>query len=116
MTRLRLAGMVAAALALAPLVAAASDQDDALKLAARAASMGLEKATVLLHALPADFPPSIPLPKATLLGSVAASPVTERMRGGTVVHGHSASLYYDVPGTRDAVAHAYRDTLRAAGW
>jgi hypothetical protein len=116
MTRLRLAGLVAAVFALMPLAAAASDQDDALKLAARAASMGMEKSTVLLHAVPSDFPSSIPLPKATLLGSVASSPMTESYRGGMTVHGRSASLYYDAPGTRDAVARTYRDTLRAAGW
>ncbi len=114
MTGARLAGMVAAALAIVPLAAAASDQDDALRLAARAANpSGMGTATVTLHAPPAELPPSIPLPKGSLLGSIRhdVGPLGSTAFGAL----WSDTLYYDVP-NRDAVVKDYEDALRAAGW
>jgi hypothetical protein len=114
MTGARLAGIVAAALAIIPLAAAASDQDDALRLAARAANPGgLGTATVTLHATPAGFPSSIPLPKGTLVGSVRhdIGPVGSTANGAL----WSNTLYYDVQ-NRDAVVKDYEDALRTAGW
>jgi hypothetical protein len=125
MTRLRLAGLVAFAFALAPLAAAASDQDDALRLAQRiAARGGFVDATVALHAAPKDLPALIPLPKATLLGSVV-----ETVRRGTFMSssaGNTATttsvvsqpvvLYYDAPAGRDATVTAYEAALTQAGW
>jgi hypothetical protein len=130
MTRLRLAGLVAAASFALPLAAAASDQDDALKLAARIASRGgFTEAVVTLHAVPNDLPASIPLPKATLLGSVVESPRRGWMTGGgtatagtTTASGttfnvvHPATLYFDAPAGRDAVVAAYEAALSQAGW
>ncbi len=114
MTGARLAGMVAAAFAILPLAAAASDQDDALRLAARAANpSGLGTATVTLHATPAGFPSSIPLPKGTLVGSIRhdVGPVGSTANGTL----WSNTLYYDVQ-NRDAAVKDYEDALRAAGW
>ena len=125
MTRLRLAGLVAAVLALAPLAAAASDQDDALRLAQRIASRsGFVEATVTLHAAPKNLPASVPLPKATLLGSVV-----EIVRQGmfTMSSGSTTTttavaaappmmLYYDAPAGRDATVSAYEAALMQAGW
>jgi hypothetical protein len=126
MTRLRLAGLVAAALCALPLAAAASDQDDALKLAQRIASRGgFVDATVTLHAVPKDLPASIPLPKATLIGSVV-----ETVRqgsymtvsgggssvGNTMVVTQPTMLYYDAPAGRDAAVSGYEAALAQAGW
>ena len=125
MTRLRLAGLVAAAFALVPLVAAASDQDDALRLAQRIASRsGFVDATVTLHAVPKDFPATIPLPKATLLGSVVEtvrrgtfmSSSGGNTVGTTMVVTQPVMLYYDAPAGRDAAVTAYEATLMQAGW
>ncbi|MDQ6942565.1 MAG: hypothetical protein M3169_08650 [Candidatus Eremiobacteraeota bacterium] len=126
MTRLRLAGLVAAVLALAPLGAAASDQDDALRLAQRIASRnGFAEATVTLHAAPKNLPTSVPLPKATLLGSVVET-VRQGMftmsSGGTATTTTSVAaappmlLYYDAPAGRDATVSAYEAALMQAGW
>ena len=121
MTGARLAGMVAAALAIAPLAAAASDQDDVLRLAQRAISPGgSESVSILLHALPASLPSPLPLPQASLLGSVTREPRTRpRTASGNVAIvvtlAGSISLFYDAP-NRAATVKAYEDTLRAAGW
>lgn len=127
--RLRLAGLVAAVFALAPFAAAASDQDDALKIASRIASRGgFTEAVVTLHALPKDLPASIPLPKATLLGSVVESPRAGGLTGGSTTTGstttgttmvtvaHPTTLYFDAPVGRDAVVAAYEASLSQAGW
>ena len=126
MTRLRLAGMVAAVITFVPLAGAASDQDDALRLAQRVASRGgFTEAVVTLHAVPKSLPASIPLPKATLLGSVV-----ETVRRGTfssssgratttttsVAVGPPVLLYYDAPAGRDATVAAYETALTQAGW
>jgi hypothetical protein len=125
MTRLRLAGLVAAVIAFVPLAGAASDQDDALRLAQRIASRGgFTEAVVTLHAPPKSLPASIPLPKATLLGSVV-----EKMRRGifssssgstatttSVAAGPPVLLYYDAPAGRDATVAAYETALTQAGW
>ena len=125
MMRLRLAGLVAAAFALLPLTAAATDQDDALKLAQRVASRGgFTEAVVTLHAPPKDLPASIPLPKATLLGSVVETARPGGMTAGTARTGGAttftvvrpATLYYDAPAGRDAVIGAYEAALAQAGW
>lgn len=117
--RARLAGIVAAALALVPLAAAADDRADALKLAQRLAEPGgMGTAIVTLHELPARFPGSIPLPRATLLGSVAHAAPKVRSSSGSgvsVSYSGSLSLYYVSP-NRDATVKAYEDALRAAGW
>ncbi len=117
MKRLRPAGMVAALVAVIPIAAWASDTDDALKLAGRIASHGMQSSAVTLHALPADFPRTIPLPNATLLGSVAERPAQTSASFGTTitVSAHGSSLYYDAV-DRDTVLAAYADTLRTAGW
>lgn len=115
MTRLRLAGLAAAALALIPLLAAANDQDDALKLAARVVSFGIGGATVTLHAVPKELPSSVPLPQAALLGSIAYNVATS-VNGNVGVVGRPLALYYDAPGNRDAVVRTYDATLRRAGW
>jgi hypothetical protein len=112
--RMRLTGLVAAVLAVLPLAATASDQDDALRLAARAANpSGMGTATVTLHAPPAGLPPSIPLPKGSLLGSIRhdLGPL------GSIASGAlwSDTLYYEVR-NRDAVVKDYEDALRTAGW
>jgi hypothetical protein len=115
MTVRRLIGSVAALLALIPLAASASDLDDALKLAGRVATYGFQATTVTLHRPPADFPDWIPLPKASLLGSLVSEPV--RQRTGTVIQaGRSTALYFDAPVDRASVLSAYREALRAAGW
>ena len=126
MRRLRLAGLVAAISFALPLTAAASDQDDALRLAQRIASRGgFIDATVTLHAPPKDLPASIPLPKATLLGSVVetvrqAPFSTMSGAGGSVANGfvvsQPAMLYYDAPAGRDAAISAYEAALAQAGW
>jgi hypothetical protein len=126
MRGLRLAGTVAAVLVLAPFAAAASDQDDALRLAERVASRGgFIEAAVTLHGTPKDFPSSIPLPKATLLGSVVES---VRQGGWVSVSGsapnnsttftvsHPVMIYYDAPSGREAAVAAYEKSLRDAGW
>jgi hypothetical protein len=125
-TRPQLAGLVAAVIAFAPLAGAASDQDDALRLAQRIASRGgFTEATVTLHAAPKSLPASIPLPKATLLGSVV-----ETMRQGTFgsTGGRTGGnttisfvtqpvlLYYDAPSGRAAAVTAYEAALAQAGW
>ncbi len=125
MTRPRLAGLVAAVIAFVPLAGAASDQDDALRLAQRIASRaGFVEATVTLHAPPKSLPASIPLPKATLLGSVveAVRQGTFSTSGGTtatvtsVAAGPPVLLYYDAPAGRDAAVAAYETVLTQAGW
>ena len=125
MMRLRLAGLVAAALAVVPLTAAASDQDDALRLAERVASRGqYQDAVVTLHAPPKNLPASIPLPKATLLGSVVETIRQQSFMsaGGRTTAGTTSpvtqpmTLYYDAPAGRDAVLAAYDAALRQAGW
>jgi hypothetical protein len=140
MTRLRLAGLVAAAIVFVPFAAAASDQDDALRLAQRIASRGgYVDASVTLHALPKDFPASIPLPRATLLGSVVQSisqSAAARARGripgatmttrttttntvgatATAVVVQPVTLYYEAPAGRDATVAAYEAALAQAGW
>ena len=118
--RLRLAGIVAAVLALAPLVATADDREDALKLARRIASIGPSGAVVTLHAPPSGVPSSIPLPAATLLGSVAHEAPRTSVSSGTSVmttfsSGRPLALYYIAP-NRDATVKAYQDALQAAGW
>ncbi len=122
MTGARLAGIVAAAFAIVPLAAAASDQDDVLRLAQRAVSPGgMESVSILLRALPASLPSPLPLPQATLLGSVTreprARPAHSRSSsaGVVVTVAGSISLYYDAP-NRDATVNVYRDALRTAGW
>jgi hypothetical protein len=113
--------MVAAAIAILPLAAAASDQDDALRLAARAASpAGMESVSVVLHGLPKGLPSPIPLPNATLLGSIARAPRTRSVAasgsvGVTISLGGSMVLYYDAP-NRVGTVNAYEDALRLAGW
>jgi hypothetical protein len=114
MSILRLAGTVAAMVALAPLCAAATDQDDALRLASRVAANGISDTVVMLHAAPKDLPASVPLPGATLLGSVARAPLPPGAPP-SVDLGRSFALYYDAP-NRDAALKAYEDALRAAGW
>ncbi len=126
MSALRLAGLVAAAFAFLPLAAAASDQDDALRLAQRIASRGgFVDAAVTLHAVPQNFPATIPLPKATLLGSVVevvrqGSYTTVSGGGNTVgntmVLTQPTMLYYDAPAGRDAAVAAYEAALAQAGW
>ena len=126
MTRLRLAGLVAAALTFVPLAATASDQDDALRLAQRIASRGgYAEATVTLHAPPKSLPASVPLPKATLLGSVVETvrPGMFSMASGgttttttTVAISPPVMLYYDAPAGRDATVAAYEAALAQAGW
>jgi hypothetical protein len=125
MTRLRLAGLVAAAIVFAPLAAAASDQDDALRLAQRIASRGgFTEAVVTLHAPPASLPASVPLPKAMLLGSVVETirrGTISSSSGGTattmsVASGPPVLLYYDAPSGRDATVAAYEAALTQAGW
>lgn len=121
MRPLRLAGTVAAILSVVPLAATASDQDDALKLAQRAASFdGYSQVTARLHALPAALPSSIPLPRAILLGSIApveAPRPRPAGRSATTVTYESrpVSLYYETP-NRDATLAAYQTALRTAGW
>jgi len=118
--RRRLAGTVAALLALVPLCVLADDKDDALKIARRAASLqGNQEVKVILHATPPSLP-SIPLPKATLLGSIVTTPQLRNNpigRSATVAASASrpAELYYETA-TRDATLKAYEETLRAAGW
>lgn len=114
MTVRRLIGSVAALLALIPLPAPASDVDDALKLAGRVATFGMQSTTVTLHRPPADFPAWVPLPKASLLGSLATEPV--RRQNGFIQIGKSTALYFDAPADRASALSAYRDALRAAGW
>ena len=109
--RLRPAGMVAALIAACPIVASASDTGDALKLAGRIAGFGLRSSTVVLRALPAQFPRTIPLPHATLLGSV----IDRDARSSGSVVSRSAVLYYDAA-DRGAVLRAYAGMLRRAGW
>ena len=125
MTRLRLAGLVAAALTFAPLASPASDQDDALRLAQRIASRGgFTEAVVTLHAPPKSLPASVPLPKATLLGSVVETMLrgTFSSSGGStatvtsVAAGPPVLLYYDAPAGRDATVAAYEAALAQAGW
>ena len=125
MTRLRLAGLVAAALTFVPLAAAGSDQDDALRLAQRIASRGgFMEAAVTLHAAPKSLPASVPLPKATLLGSVVETArrgmFTTSSGSGRVTTNLVATtpvmLYYDAPAGRDAVVTAYEAALTQAGW
>jgi hypothetical protein len=129
MSGLRLAGTVAAALMIVPVYASASDQDDALRLAQRLATMGgVMRATVALHALPKNFPSSVPLPKATLLGSVSdetqsagarpstrVSAVSGGTAGWTVAPSRPVALYYETA-DRAATVTAYDNALRAAGW
>lgn len=111
----RLIGFVAALIVLLPPAARASDLDDALKLAGRVASYGIESTTVALHRVPDGFPPWIPLPKATLLGSMVMNPVP--VQSGTIVRaGRPVALYFDVPADRAAVMTAYRAALRTSGW
>jgi|GEM_PF-2840630 len=124
--RLRLAGLVAAVIAFVPLAASASDQDDALRLAQRIASRGgFTDTVVTLHAPPKDFPASIPLPKATLLGSVVETMrLSSRVISGGSIDGagttfnvsHPVTLYYDAPSGRDATVTAYENALKGAGW
>jgi hypothetical protein len=121
MSALRLAGTVAAILSVVPLAAAASDQDDALKLAQRAASFdGYSQVAARLHALPAALPSSIPLPSATLLGSIAPVDAPRPRPAGrsatTVTYAsRPLSLYYETP-NRDATLAAYKTALTTAGW
>jgi len=123
-TRLRLAGLVAAVITFVPLAAAGADQDDALRLAQRIASRGgFMEATVTLHAPPKSLPSSVPLPKATLLGSVvetARQGAYSTSGGGRVVSNLVATtpvmLYYDAPAGRDATVTAYEAALAQAGW
>jgi hypothetical protein len=123
-TRLRLAGLVAAVITFVPLAAAGSDQDDALRLAQRIASRGgFMEATVTLHAAPKNLPASVPLPKATLLGSVVE---TARQRAYSTSGGDRVTtnlvattpvmLYYDAPAGRAATVTAYEAALAQAGW
>jgi hypothetical protein len=135
MMRLRLAGLFAAALAIVPFTTSASDQDDALRLAKRVASQsGFVDATVTLHAAPKDFPASIPLPQAALLGSIvqtvrpgisgrgggrtAGATVTTTTTVGTTTAlvAQPVTFYYDAPSGRDAVVAAYDAALARAGW
>lgn len=126
MMRSRLAGLVAAVMLLVPLAAAASDQDDALRLAQRIASRGgFTEAVVTLHAPPKSLPASVPLPHATLLGSVvetvrrgmfSSSSGTTTTTTTTVAAGPPVLLYYDAPSGRDATVAAYEAALAQAGW
>lgn len=112
MRGLRLAGVVAAALVLVPVAGRASDQDDALRLARRVASTSGD-ATLVLHAPPSNLPAWIPLPNASLLGSVGTTPGAPEP--GAPGYGRMLTLYYD---TRDraAAVTAYERALRSAGW
>ncbi len=120
--RLRPAGMVAALLAVIPLAAPASDADDALKLAARIASLnGLADAVVTLRAAPRDLPSSVPLPSASLLGSVSVRMHPPRMMSGgsgsTFVVSHpSMTLFYDAGPARATALGRYDAALQRAGW
>jgi len=123
--RLRLAGVFAAALVVVPLATVASDQDDALRLAQRIAGRGqYMEAAVVLHAPPKELPASVPLPKATLLGSVVetirqSSFVSAGGRNSAVTVSavtQPMMLYYDAPAGRDAVVAAYDSALQQAGW
>jgi hypothetical protein len=111
MTRLRLAGLVAAAIAFLPFAAGASDKDDALKLAEHMAS----GATVLLRAAPPQFPASIPLPNAALLGSASYPLAGDAADASRWLQSNRVVLYFDTP-NRAAAMTAYEDALRAAGW
>jgi len=120
--KMRLTGLVAAAFALVPLAAVANDTDDALRLAQRSVSpAGIETVSILLHALPASLPSPLPLPQATLLGSVTRDlRARPRTTGGSqsfsvsVSSRGSIALYYDAP-NRTATAKSYEDGLRNAG-
>jgi hypothetical protein len=113
MRRLRPA-VVAAGFFIFPLIATASEQQDALRLAQRIAAQGTPGTTVRLRAAPAVLPASVPLPKAALLGSVATD--IGGNRGPGAVHaGYRITLYFD-PSNRAAAVTAYENALRAAGW
>ncbi len=109
----------AASAALLPVFAGASDTDDALKLATRVAGHGMRSARVLLHAAPAGLPSSVPLPKATLLGSVGPAASSASTRTGISFTDGGAqtqyALYYDTE-HRESVVTAYEAALTAAGW
>ena len=110
---------VAALLLPAAALAAASDGDDALRLAQRAAfPSGYGHVDVLLHALPKELPAAVPLPSASLLGSVVRySPASERGYGSAVIYSQPmVALFYDVPGDRNEVLGAYERRLAAGGW
>jgi len=118
MTRAALALGFCASLALAPACAGASDAGDALELAARIAAHGAGEAKVYLHAVPPDFAPSVPLPHATLLGSVVPSGSgfsAGFMRIDVANVAYPVALYYDAP-DRGAVVSAYESALGASGW
>ncbi|HZO93962.1 MAG TPA: hypothetical protein VFB22_09320 [Candidatus Baltobacteraceae bacterium] len=116
MIRAVLALGFAASAALTPIFATASDADDALVLAQRIAGRGGQEAHVLLHAVPPDLP-AVPLPAATLLGSVSqALPASTNGLGWTAaLSGHPTELYYDAP-DRDAAVASYEAELRRKGW
>ncbi|MBV9439539.1 MAG: hypothetical protein JOZ24_06075 [Candidatus Eremiobacteraeota bacterium] len=107
-----------AALALPTAALAASD--DLQRLAERIAGQN-GTATVLLHALPKELPPELPLPAATLLGSVVQHPAAASASDNPAAAmlgsaGTPVGLYYDVRGDRKAAMQAYETRLRAAGW
>jgi hypothetical protein len=109
MIGLRLAGLVAAVFV--PFAAAASDQDDALKLAAHMAP----GATVLLRVAPPQFPTSIPLPNAVLLGSASYPQADPAANASRWLESNRVVLYFDTP-NRAATMPAYEESLRVAGW
>ena len=123
MMRLRRIGMVVAAGAglwcagvLAATTASAATPDEATqRFMQRLASFGGVHATVVMGKLPDGLPAGLPLPNATLLGSVAQNRMMG-MNGAMQVVARPVTLYYDVPGDRDAVLRAYADALRGAGW
>lgn len=123
----RVAPVAALALTIVPVTATADDRADALALAQRIAGR-YGPATVTLHAVPPGFPASVPLPRASLLGSVGATGATARgaapagSRGIPIAVGgpggqnaFSATLYYTAT-DRTATLHAYEATLTGAGW
>jgi len=123
----RVALVAALALTIVPVTASADDRDDMLALAQRIAGR-YGQATVTLHAVPPGFPASVPLPRASLLGSVGAKGATANggppagSRGIPIVVGgprgqdaFSATLYYTAT-DRTATLNSYEAALAAAGW
>jgi hypothetical protein len=119
--RLRCIGIVAALAAASPIAAAASDTDDALRLATRIASYKVGFPAVALHAAPRPLPSGVPLPHATLLGSVV-----ERDRRESATPGApplaipspygTTMLFFDATDEREAVLRDYAAVLQSAGW
>jgi hypothetical protein len=119
--RLRCVGIVAALVAAIPIAATASDADDALRLAQRIASYRTGFPAVALHAAPRTLPSGVPLPHATLLGSVVERDRRESATPGAppiavaLPYG-STMLFYDATDEREMVMRDYATALQSAGW